>query len=87
MYEFTEATWSECPPYDAGIVDAVLSKYCTIQEVTAENRPTKKAGIDISKRRDAIVNTLARNNKPIQIFGELELNMLKDQAISSRTIF
>ncbi len=76
MFGTTKANFSERPSYNAGEVDAVFSKYCTAATVKAENN-SSKSGIDVSKRRDAILKSLSVASKP-QIFGELEMSLINN---------
>src|SRR5437762_1901411 len=77
MYTLTESTLSERPAYDAKMIDFVLSTYCTVEAIKKVVKVTKKhIGIDVAKRKDAILNSLAAT-KPLQIFGEVELDVFK----------
>jgi hypothetical protein len=75
--DFTGATLSERPAYDAEMVDFVFSTYCTVDAVKKEKKvTTRRVGIDVAKRKSAILKSLAIVKVP-QIFGEVELDMYK----------
>ncbi|MCD6010228.1 MAG: hypothetical protein K0Q79_90 [Flavipsychrobacter sp.] len=77
MLQFTKTkpNFSERPSYNASIVDDVFSRYCTVATVNAE-KTTKKGGIDVTKRKDAITKSLGAASHP-HIFGELEMGLFK----------
>jgi len=74
MFGNTKANFSERPSYNAGEVDAIFSKYCSPTTVNASKKPGK-AGIDVTKRRDAIIKSLSVASKA-HIFGELEMSLI-----------
>ncbi len=74
MQGSTKANFSERPQYDAGVVDAVFSKYCNTATANSE-KDIRKGGIDVGRRRDAILKSLSVASKP-HIFGELEMGLI-----------
>lgn len=74
MFETTKANFSERPAYNADEVDAVFSKYCTTATANSE-KDIRKGGIDVGRRRDAILKSLSVASKP-HIFGELEMGLI-----------
>lgn len=75
MSRSVEVTFSERPPYDPGMVDAVFSRYCTVTVNT--EKTVRKGGVDVTKRKEAILNSLAASKAPVHVFGELEYGMIK----------
>lgn len=77
MLQFTKTkpNFSERPSYNASVVDDVFARYCTVATVNATKTITK-GGIDVTKRRDAILKSLNTTNHS-HIFGELEMGLLK----------
>lgn len=76
MQGSNKANFSQRPSYNAGVVDAVFSKYCTISTVNAE-KDIRKGGIDVTERRKAILKSLTATSKP-HIFGELEMGLINN---------
>ncbi len=70
-----EVTFSERPPYDPGTTDALFSRYCTISALPAEKAVAKK-GVDVAKRKEAILAGLRSGSKPVHVFGELEFGLI-----------
>ena len=79
MYQTAELIFSERPAYDANVVDAVFSKYCMAQAGKPQKMVINNVGIDVTKRKDAIRKSLSFSRiQPVQIFGELELDISKN---------
>lgn len=72
MYSSAKSGFSQRPAYNANVVDDILAKYCNLDSMKHD---TAK-GIDVTRRKEAILNSL--NTTRQHIFGELEMGLIED---------